>query len=234
MLGRNYFGARILTLHIRVFRITNDYSNLTLLLVCTFLHIDVDYLQGSLPIYSSRIAVSVVDNVLLVHQVDAKVVILYDIFADSRAPISAPLPLLLRGFRRLSASTSRSSREESDSSEANVVSDSETVVYGDDWIFLVPDLVCDVANKFLWKIHLDLEASSIFFFFHHLLIFRYCSCNQCLIYFRTTVVLHIKKKNQCLYTFFLQAISASSSEMSSVLEFLQRRKLEANKVVLFM
>ncbi|XP_062166239.1 uncharacterized protein LOC133872682 [Alnus glutinosa] len=138
--------------------------------------------QGSLPIYSSRIAVSVVDNVLLVHQVDAKVVILYDIFADSRAPISAPLPLLLRGFRRLSASTSRSSREESESSEANVVSDSETVVYGDDWIFLVPDLVCDVANKFLWKIHLDLEA-----------------------------------------------ISASSSEMSSVLEFLQRRKLEANK-----
>lgn len=200
LLGRNYFAACILiytsyvgkklfwctyfNLHIRVFRITNDYSNLTLLLVCTFLHIDVDYLQGSLPIYSSRIAVSVVDNVLLVHQVDAKVVILYDIFADSRAPISAPLPLLLRGFRRLSASTSRSSREESESSEANVVSDSETVVYGDDWIFLVPDLVCDVANKFLWKIHLDLEASSIFYFFH-----------QCLIYFRTTVVLLIKKKS---------------------------------------
>lgn len=138
--------------------------------------------QGSLPIYSSRIAVSVVDNVLLVHQVDAKVVILYDIFADSRAPISAPLPLLLRGFRRFSTSTSRSSREESESSEVNVVSDSETVIYGDDWIFLVPDLICDVANKFLWKIHLDLEA-----------------------------------------------ISASSSEMSSVLEFLQRRKLEANK-----
>lgn len=108
---------------------------------------------------------SVVDNVLLVHQVDAKVVILYDIFADSRAPISAPLPLLFRGFRRLSASTSRSSREESESSEANVVSDSETVIYGDDWIFLIPDLVCDVANKFLWKIHLDLEASSIFYFF---------------------------------------------------------------------
>ncbi|KAI5420880.1 hypothetical protein KIW84_044642 [Lathyrus oleraceus] len=42
--------------------------------------------QGSLPIYSSRIAVSVVDNVLLIHQVDAKVVILYDLFADSRAP----------------------------------------------------------------------------------------------------------------------------------------------------
>ncbi|KAL5075955.1 hypothetical protein RYX36_014939 [Vicia faba] len=62
------------------------------------LYRDVVIQQGSLPIYSSRIAVSVVDNVLLIHQVDAKIVILYDLFADSRAPISAPLPLLLRGF----------------------------------------------------------------------------------------------------------------------------------------
>ncbi|XP_043691029.1 regulator of MON1-CCZ1 complex-like [Telopea speciosissima] len=62
--------------------------------------------QGSLPIYSSKIAVSVVDNVLSVHQVDAKVVILYDIFADSWAPISAPLPLLLRGFPRANSSSS--------------------------------------------------------------------------------------------------------------------------------
>lgn len=54
--------------------------------------------QGSLPIYSSRIVVSVVDNVLLIHQVDAKVVILYDLFADSRAPISAPLPFIIKGF----------------------------------------------------------------------------------------------------------------------------------------
>lgn len=137
--------------------------------------------QGSLPIYSSKIAVSVVDNVLLVHQVDAKVVILYDIFADSRAPISAPLPLLFRGFPRSNISSSRSSGRDSESAEANI-SDHETIIYGDDWTFLVPDLVCDVANNLLWKIHLDLEA-----------------------------------------------ISASSSEVPSVLEFLQRRKLEANK-----
>ncbi|XP_041024360.1 uncharacterized protein LOC121265011 [Juglans microcarpa x Juglans regia] len=138
--------------------------------------------QGSLPIYSSRISVSVVDNVLLVHQVDAKVVILYDIFADSQAPISAPLPLLLRGLCRYNSSASRSGREDSECSEANIVSENEATIYGDDWTFLVPDLVCDAANKILWKIHLDLEA-----------------------------------------------ISASSSEMPSVLEFLQRRKLEANK-----
>ncbi|KAM4079401.1 hypothetical protein ACB094_09G115000 [Castanea mollissima] len=138
--------------------------------------------QGSLPIYSSRIAVSVVDNVVLVHQNDAKVVILYDIYADSRAPISAPLPLLLRGFPRFNTSVSQSSREDSGSSGANVVPDNEAVIYGDDWTFLVPEFICDVANRLLWKIHLDLEA-----------------------------------------------ISASSSEVPSVLEFLQRRKLEANK-----
>ena len=104
---------------------------------------------------------SVVDSVLLVHQVDAKVVILYDIFADSRAPISAPLPVLLRGFPRSNISMSRPSIKDSESSEASNTNDHETIIYGDDWTFLVPDLICDVANKLLWKIHLDLEASLV-------------------------------------------------------------------------
>ncbi|GAV59083.1 hypothetical protein CFOL_v3_02616, partial [Cephalotus follicularis] len=134
---------------------------------------------GSLPIYSSKIVVSVVDNVILVHQVDAKVVILYDIFSDSRAPISAPLPLLLRGIPRSSSSSFMSISRDSESSETNKTGDHEAVIYGDDWTFLVPDLICDVANNFLWKIQLDLEA-----------------------------------------------ISASSSDVPSVLEFLQSRKLE--------
>ncbi|KAJ0476432.1 putative regulator of MON1-CCZ1 complex [Helianthus annuus] len=129
--------------------------------------------QGSLPIYSSKIAVSVVDNVLLIHQVDAKVILLYDIFADSRTPVSAPLPLLIRGSP---------SRTNAQSSETTLTNNATANLYGDDWIFLVPDLVCDVSNGFLWKIHLDLEA-----------------------------------------------ISASNSEVPAVLEFLQRRKLEAKK-----
>ncbi|CAL5330602.1 unnamed protein product [Camellia sinensis] len=142
--------------------------------------------QGSLPIYSSKIAVSVVDNVLLVHQVDAKVVILYDIFSDSRAPISAPLPLLLRGCPRVATSSSQSISRDAETLEAKDLSDTEAIVYGDGWTFLVPDLVCDAANGLLWKIHLDLEV-------------------------------------------FIVAISASSSEVPSVLEFLQRRRLEAYK-----
>lgn len=111
---------------------------------------------------------SVVDNVLLVHQVDAKVVILYDIFADSRAPISAPLPVLLRGFQRSDISNSRPSTKETESSEASDSNDNEAIIYGADWTFLVPDLICDVANKLLWKIHLDLEVSPVG---HTLLIF---------------------------------------------------------------
>ncbi|XP_074379817.1 uncharacterized protein LOC141720994 [Apium graveolens] len=138
--------------------------------------------QGSLPVYSSKIAVSVVDNVLLVHQADAKVVILYDLFSDSRAPISAPLPLLFRGVYRTDISSSHSSSNLSETSEEKDFTDKEAIIYGDDWTFLVPDLICDVANGLLWKIQLDLEA-----------------------------------------------ISASSSEVPSVLEFLQRRKLEAKK-----
>ncbi|GAA0147153.1 hypothetical protein LIER_06921 [Lithospermum erythrorhizon] len=138
--------------------------------------------QGSLPIYSSKIAVSVVDNILLIHQVDAKVVIIYDIFDDSSAPLSAPLPLLFRGSNRTHRARSQTLGQSVESSGSNYLSDTEAIIYGDDWTFLVPDLVCDVANALLWKIHIDLEA-----------------------------------------------ISASSSELASVLEFLQRRRLEANK-----
>ncbi|CAK8543395.1 unnamed protein product [Lathyrus sativus] len=102
----------------------------------------------------------------------------------SRAPISAPLPLLLRGFPRPRSSSQFNGRE-SESSDVNVVSSHEAVTYTDTWNFLVPDFVCDVANKLLWKFNLDLEA-----------------------------------------------ISASNSDVPSVLDFLQRRKLEANKAKL--
>ncbi|KAI3472124.1 hypothetical protein Pfo_029612 [Paulownia fortunei] len=134
--------------------------------------------QGSLPVYSNRIAVSVVDNVLLVHQVEAKVVIIYDLFADSQAPISAPLPLFLRGYSKANVASSQTTCKASGASESKNLSDTEVTIYGEQWNFLVPDLVCDVSNGFLWKIN---------------------------------------------------AISASSSEVPQILEFLQRRKLEADK-----
>ncbi|KAK6149244.1 hypothetical protein DH2020_016769 [Rehmannia glutinosa] len=121
---------------------------------------------GSLPVYSNKIAVSVVDNVLLVHQEEAKVVIIYDIFADSQAPISAPLPLFLRGYSKANVASSQTTCKASGASESKNPSDTEVTIYGDQWNFLVPDL----------------------------------------------------------------AISASSSEVQLILEFLQRRRLEADKV----
>lgn len=142
--------------------------------------------QGSLPIYSTKVAVSVVDNVLLVHQVDAKVVLLYDIFTDSRAPISAPLPLLVRGPTGSTTNSSRNKDRQSSSSsqsaELETLTTMQDSVYTDGWVFLNPDMICDNLHGVLWRIHLDLEA-----------------------------------------------IAASSSEVTSLLAFLQRRRLEAEK-----
>lgn len=172
--------VRIVTVYGRIYCLQVD--RVAMLLHSYRFYRDAVIQQGSLPIYSSKIAISVVDNVLLIHQVDAKVIILYDIFADSRTPVSAPLPLLVRGLPRGSISSSQSTKKDAESSETTLLNDTSANLYGDDWIFLVPDLVCDVSNGFLWKIHLDLEA-----------------------------------------------ISASSSEVPLVMEFLQRRKLEAKK-----
>jgi len=143
--------------------------------------------QGSFPIYSTKVAINIVDNVLLVHQVDAKVVLLYDIFADSKAPISAPLPLLVRGPLGSTVNSARNKDKQSGSSssqsaQAETLTASEGNVYGDGWVFLNPDLICDNIHGLLWRVHLDLEA-----------------------------------------------IAASSSEVPSLLAFLQRRRLEADK-----
>ncbi|CAN6318557.1 unnamed protein product [Urochloa humidicola] len=106
--------------------------------------------QCTLPTYSSRIAVSAVDNIIMVHQIDAKVVILYDVNLDSYAPVSAPLPLLVRGL----PSNSRQASQTADSQ----CSAYGGTIYGDGWNFLIPDLICDADNGLLWRLHLDLEA----------------------------------------------------------------------------
>ncbi|XP_043691081.1 uncharacterized protein LOC122641842 isoform X2 [Telopea speciosissima] len=172
--------VHIVTMYGRIYCLQGDRT--AMLLHLYRFYRDAIVQQGSLPIYSSKIAVSVVDNVLSVHQVDAKVVILYDIFADSWAPISAPLPLLLRGFPRANTSSSRLNSRDTVHVEVSEMSDHEGIIYGDEWTFLIPDLICDAAHGTLWRIHLDLEA-----------------------------------------------IAASNSEVPSVLEFLQRRRLEASK-----
>lgn len=104
---------------------------------------------------------SVVDNVLLVHQAEAKVVIVYDLYADSQEPTSAPLPLFLRGYSKANVAFSQTASKTSGASESKNLSDTEETTYGDHWKFLVPDLVLDVSNGSLWKISLDLEVSLV-------------------------------------------------------------------------
>nr|VDD46699.1 unnamed protein product [Brassica oleracea] len=161
----------------------HTYTSLALFFLHSFIG---SFLQGSLPMYSSKLSVSVVDNLLLVHQIEAKVVIIYDLFMDSRAPVSAPLPLLWRGHQG-SDTSSLAANKEIESPESSTSSEN-IVMYEDAWTFLAPDLILDQTNKVLCRVHLDLEASWLFL-----------------------------------------AISASSSDSTSLLEFLQRRKLEANK-----
>lgn len=86
----------------------------------------------------------------MVHQIDTKVVILYDVFMDSYAPISAPLPLLVSGV----PSNNKQSVQPPDSQSSAYGG----TLYGEGWNFLNPDLVCDVENGLLWKLHLDLEV----------------------------------------------------------------------------
>jgi len=86
----------------------------------------------------------------MVHQIDAKVVILYDVSLDSYAPVSAPLPLLVRGL----PSNSRQGSETADSQSSTYGG----TIYGDGWNFLIPDLICDAENGLLWRLHLDLEV----------------------------------------------------------------------------
>lgn len=170
--------VHIITVYGRIYCL--QFDRVAMLLHSYRFYRDAVVQQGSLPVYSDRISVSVVDNILIIHQVDAKVAILYDMYAATQAPVSAPLPLLRRGFTRANAKSSQSTGETSGSSESN--DPSEVTIYGENWNFLIPDLVCDASTGCLWKIHVDLEA-----------------------------------------------ISTSCSEVPFMLEFLQRRKLEASK-----
>ncbi|KAL3700935.1 hypothetical protein R1sor_018957 [Riccia sorocarpa] len=137
--------------------------------------------EGSLPIYSRNVALSVVDNVLLIHEIDSKVVLLYDILGESKGTISAPLPLILRG----APPQSRSVETGNSSSEPDLLGNLATTegqVYGKGWVFANPDVVLDHHHGVLWKVKLDLEA-----------------------------------------------IAASSSDIPTLLSFLQRRRHEATK-----
>jgi hypothetical protein len=118
-------------------------------------------MQGCLPIYSSHVALSVVDNVLLIHEIDSKVVLLYDVMSDSNIPISAPLTLLVRVPSVPRGSSDRLSSLGISLSEAEFLeklATGEDTVYDAGLVFANPNYMLDQGRGLLWKIHLDLEV----------------------------------------------------------------------------
>lgn len=76
--------------------------------------------------------------------------------------MSAPLPLLWRGYQ----GSDTSSQQENEGTESSTSSEN-IVMYEDAWTFLVPDLILDQTNKVLWRVHLDLEASWLLLMYLH-------------------------------------------------------------------
>eukprot|EP00658_Telonema_sp_P-2_P018721 TRINITY_DN17332_c0_g1_i2.p1 TRINITY_DN17332_c0_g1~~TRINITY_DN17332_c0_g1_i2.p1 ORF type:complete len:692 (+),score=176.60 TRINITY_DN17332_c0_g1_i2:116-2191(+) len=82
-----------------------------------------------------NVAVSVVDNLIVVHNLGSKVSMLFDVHSKEDFPISAPLPML-------------------DEVEAELSSE----LYSENWDFLTPNYVMDRRLGIFWEIVLDMEA----------------------------------------------------------------------------
>jgi hypothetical protein len=88
----------------------------------------------ALQLYSSQVRVSVIDNLLLVHALDAQVVLLFDIKINSQFAITAPLPLAL------------------------VAADGFSSLYSPHWSMSSPDYVVDPQAGRVGQLALSLEA----------------------------------------------------------------------------
>lgn len=86
----------------------------------------------ALAIYSSRATVSVSDNLLVVHALDSKVALIFDLRINQQFPITAPLPL------------------------ATVSTDNFSSLYSPHWSFAPPDLVVDPQAGRVGQLHIDL------------------------------------------------------------------------------
>jgi len=90
--------------------------------------------KHALQLYSSQVAVSVSDNLLIVHAVDSRVVLLFDIKINSRFPVTAPLPL------------------------ATLPGDEFGALYSPHWTFGCPDYVIDPQAGRVGQLVVDLNA----------------------------------------------------------------------------
>ncbi|KAL1527343.1 hypothetical protein AB1Y20_016013 [Prymnesium parvum] len=88
----------------------------------------------ALPIYSSHAALSVVDNLLVVHALDAKVALIFDLKINCQYPVTAPLPVSL------------------------VDADGFGPLYSSHWQLFPPDLLVDPQAGRVGRVAVDLRA----------------------------------------------------------------------------
>ncbi|KOO52996.1 hypothetical protein Ctob_010768 [Chrysochromulina tobinii] len=88
----------------------------------------------ALAIYSSRAVMSVSDNLLVVHALDSKVCLIFDLRINQQYPITAPLPL------------------------GTVASDQFSPLYSPHWTFVAPDLVVDPQAGRVGQLRIDLHT----------------------------------------------------------------------------
>lgn len=114
---------------------------------------DAVVFEASISIYSPSVAVSVVDNSVLIHQTDSKVVLVFDTQSLSSHPLASPLPLTIRG--PLPPPHEHPGPQEAGNRGSGWQS---MEPYGEGWVFVTPGIVLDHERGVLWKLRLDLEA----------------------------------------------------------------------------
>lgn len=114
-------------------------------------------------LFSKAVALSAVDNVVLVHNLDTKVSMIYDIKV-TRFPFVNPLPLapFTAKPRPRPLSVSLSSTEMAqfinEGSNASDLHNPEGFeLYKSDWRFIPPRTVIDIREGYAWKLSLDLD-----------------------------------------------------------------------------
>ena len=97
--------------------------------------------QHSFPLPSASVALSVIDNAVVLHTLDSGVALVLDVLSASTHPLASPLPLGGAPLPSLSA-----------------VPGALPDAYGADCEFLAPDLLLHTSIGCMWRLKLDLRA----------------------------------------------------------------------------
>jgi len=117
---------------------------------------DALVLQHTFPLYSTKVALSVVDNALMLHDVHTGVVLVLDIHAGEEHPLASPLPPRLPPHP--TSSPDCDSPDADPSSSPDPAAAGPTDLYTSSWSFECPDLIVDWQRGAVFRQRLDLAA----------------------------------------------------------------------------